>query len=385
MNSRELEVYLRPIFRWWWLIVLAAILAAGSAFVFTRLRPPVYIASGTVMIGTALQERNPDSQQLSLTQGLALSYARIAQRHAFRGQHLALEGPEFLVLEIGDRIAAIDRRTQQRVIVLRRRRCDDDQSGDVHEPALERLRVLRGRRAPDADRQPRHQRHPALAAEHVAVLRRLVDDFVDRAQREVGDEHPDHRPKPGQRPAPRGAQDGRLGARGAEEGRPGNRLRVQGGAAALARRPDSTAVHVVPWTRNERAATAGLKTTSYADNVIALAAAHRAGASEALFANTRGELAEGTGSNVFVVIDGVALTPPLASGALAGVTRGLVVEWAAAAGLPIREADLPMSVLAEADEVFLTSSTRDVQAVQCLLYTSPSPRDRTRSRMPSSA
>ena len=84
MNSRELEVYLRPIFRWWWLIVLAAILAAGSAFVFTRLRPPVYIASGTVMIGTAIQERNPDSQQLSLTQGLALSYARIAQRPSIK-------------------------------------------------------------------------------------------------------------------------------------------------------------------------------------------------------------------------------------------------------------------------------------------------------------
>ncbi|HMT31252.1 MAG TPA: aminotransferase class IV [Dermatophilaceae bacterium] len=159
---------------------------------------------------------------------------------------------------------------------------------------------------------------------------------------------------------------GGLGPLGSDREAHGIRLRYHVAAAPIARRPDSTAVHVVPWTRNERAATAGLKTTSYADNVIALAAAHRAGASEALFANTRGELAEGTGSNVFVVIDGVALTPPLASGALAGVTRGLVVEWAAAAGLPIREADLPMSVLAEADEVFLTSSTRDVQAVHAV-------------------
>ena len=61
-------------------------------------------------------------------------------------------------------------------------------------------------------------------------------------------------------------------------------------------RPDAgTAVHVVPWVRNERSAVAGLKTTSYAENVVALARAHSRGASEALFANTRDELCEGTG------------------------------------------------------------------------------------------
>jgi capsular exopolysaccharide synthesis family protein len=84
MNNRELQLYLRPILRWWWLILLAALLAGASAFVFVRLRPPVYIASGTVMVGTAIQERNPDSQQLSLTQGLALTYVKIAQRPSIR-------------------------------------------------------------------------------------------------------------------------------------------------------------------------------------------------------------------------------------------------------------------------------------------------------------
>lgn len=96
MTSRDLEAYLRPIIRWWWLIVLAAILAAGSAFVFTRLRPPVYIASGTVMIGTAIQERNPDSQQLSLTQGLALTYARIAQRPSLKEATKSALGMDWL-------------------------------------------------------------------------------------------------------------------------------------------------------------------------------------------------------------------------------------------------------------------------------------------------
>ncbi|MGW7419409.1 aminotransferase class IV [Streptomyces sp. NPDC054813] len=124
------------------------------------------------------------------------------------------------------------------------------------------------------------------------------------------------------------------------------------------RRADATAVITVPWTRNERGAVTGLKTTSYAENVLALARAHEHGASEALFANTVGQLCEGTGSNVFVVLDGEIHTPPVASGCLAGITRALTVEWAGA-----KETDLPLDVLERADEVFLTSTLRDVQAV----------------------
>jgi branched-chain amino acid aminotransferase len=124
------------------------------------------------------------------------------------------------------------------------------------------------------------------------------------------------------------------------------------------RRPDSTEIVTVPWTRNERGALAGLKTTSYGENVIALARAREHGASEAVLANTVGQLCEGTGSNVFVVLDGELYTPPLSSGCLAGITRALVVDWAGA-----QEADLPLDVLERAEEVFLTSSLRDVQAV----------------------
>ena len=123
-------------------------------------------------------------------------------------------------------------------------------------------------------------------------------------------------------------------------------------------RPEATAVVTVPWTRNEKGALTGLKSTSYGENVVALAHAHRHGASEALFANTQGRLCEGTGSNVFVVLGGELLTPPLSSGCLAGITRELVIAWCGA-----READLPLEALWEADEVFLTSSLRDVQAV----------------------
>ncbi|KRE62920.1 aminotransferase class IV [Nostocoides sp. Soil756] len=128
----------------------------------------------------------------------------------------------------------------------------------------------------------------------------------------------------------------------------------------------SGAVVTVPWVRNERSATAGLKTTSYADNVVALAHAQERGAVEAVFANTRGELCEATGSNVFVVLDGVVRTPPLSSGCLAGITRALVLEWCAADGVEVCEEDLPLDVLQRAEEVFITSSIKDVMPVSAV-------------------
>ena len=136
------------------------------------------------------------------------------------------------------------------------------------------------------------------------------------------------------------------------------------------------AVVTVPWVRNERAATAGLKTTSYADNVIALARAKEQGAIEAIFGNTRGELCEATGSNVFVVLDSVVHTPPLDSGCLAGITRELVLEWCAADGIDVVEQALPLDVLGRAEEVFLTSSIKDVfpvSAVDGRALTGPGP------------
>jgi len=143
---------------------------------------------------------------------------------------------------------------------------------------------------------------------------------------------------------------------GSERGDSG--LTVAIASAPLGDWPDSTAIATVPWPRNERGALAGLKTTSYAENVVALARAHASGASEAICANTAGLLCEGTGSNIFYVLDGEVVTPTLASGCLAGVTRALVLEWSGGV-----ERDAPLSVLREADEIFLASTTRDVQGV----------------------
>jgi branched-chain amino acid aminotransferase len=138
-----------------------------------------------------------------------------------------------------------------------------------------------------------------------------------------------------------------------------------GGPATLvvvadAMRPgeQTTAVARVPWVRNERSAVAGLKTTSYAENVVALAWAKEHGGTEAIFANTVGNLCEGTGSNVGYVVGGEARTPSLRSGCLAGVTRALLLEWC-----EVVEADEPIGVLDQAEEVFLVSTTRDVQPV----------------------
>ena len=78
--------------------------------------------------------------------------------------------------------------------------------------------------------------------------------------------------------------------------------------------------------------------------------------------NTRGELCEGTGSNVMYVIGDRLITPTLAAGPLAGVTRALVLQWCAGE-IDVVEQDAPIDVLETADEVILVGTTRDVQAI----------------------
>lgn len=134
---------------------------------------------------------------------------------------------------------------------------------------------------------------------------------------------------------------------------------------------------VVPWVRNERGALAGLKTTSYAENARALAHAKERGGDEAVFANTRGNLCEGTGTNVWLVRGGVVATPPLSSGCLDGVTRQLLLELCAGIDVEVDEVDVPPAALHDAEEVFVSSSTRGPHAVARVdgrpLRTAPGP------------
>jgi branched-chain amino acid aminotransferase len=107
--------------------------------------------------------------------------------------------------------------------------------------------------------------------------------------------------------------------------------------------------------RDEQNPLAGVKTVSLAESVTALAEARAGGADEALLLNRRGEVCEATTANVFLVHDGVAATPPLESGVLAGITREHVLELGAV------ERVLSRADIATAQEAFLTSSTREVQ------------------------
>ncbi len=110
------------------------------------------------------------------------------------------------------------------------------------------------------------------------------------------------------------------------------------------------------------AASNGAKTTSYIENVMALNQAKNIGFDEAALLNEKGLLAEGTGSNIFLIAGTQVLTPPLSDGALGGITREVLLEIEPR----IQEAHIDRSMLESADSVFLTSSTRDLQQVEYL-------------------
>jgi branched-chain amino acid aminotransferase len=137
-------------------------------------------------------------------------------------------------------------------------------------------------------------------------------------------------------------------------------------AAPLIPWPPTENVCLAPWTRNSRGAMAGVKSVSYGENVRALRYAKKHGCGEAVVANEQDQLCEGTGSNLFVVINGQLKTPPLSSGCLAGITRQLVIEACAKAEIPCLEEELAVSLLDECEEAFLTSSTRHVHPIAML-------------------
>jgi branched-chain amino acid aminotransferase len=120
-----------------------------------------------------------------------------------------------------------------------------------------------------------------------------------------------------------------------------------------------TSIVTAPWTRNEHGALAGVKSTSYGENVRTLGYAAERGCSEAIFLNTAGHVCEGTGTNIFLVFKDTIITPPLSSGPLAGVTRELIMEHTM-----VEERDVTLHEAKAADEAFLTSSMRDIQGIE---------------------
>jgi branched-chain amino acid aminotransferase len=236
----------------------------------------------------------------------------------------------------------------------------------VGDGVFETIRVLPGAHGGQPFALSRHLRRLRHSADGLGLGIGLADDELRAAIAEVVDAAGDAgRVRVTVTSGPGPAGTGRASSGTAGSGRAGS---VEGtslptvivAAAPLPTFEPTTTVVTVPWRRNEHSATAGLKTISYADNVVAQARAREQGASEALLANTAGDLCEGTGTNVVLGLDGRLVTPPLSSGCLAGVTRELLVE---ACGLDIDERPLPYAALDECDEAFLTSTTRDVQPI----------------------
>lgn len=134
-------------------------------------------------------------------------------------------------------------------------------------------------------------------------------------------------------------------------------------AAAVKAAPESIRLVTAPFPRNEASPLAGLKCASYAENLIALDFAREHGVEEALFFNTRGELCEATTANVFLVRNGVVVTPPLSSGCLPGTMRAQVLQRCFEMGIRAAEINLTAMDVKAAGEVFITSAVRGVVPV----------------------
>ncbi|HEV8255320.1 MAG TPA: aminotransferase class IV [Vicinamibacteria bacterium] len=112
-----------------------------------------------------------------------------------------------------------------------------------------------------------------------------------------------------------------------------------------------------------RALDPAIKSCNLLNSVLSVREAQAAGAVEPILLNDAGDVAEGASSNVFIVKDSAALTPPLSAGILAGVTRALILELCSELGIPAREETLRVADLVGADEVFLTSTIREALPV----------------------
>ena len=124
--------------------------------------------------------------------------------------------------------------------------------------------------------------------------------------------------------------------------------------------PGALSARVVAIRRNEHSPLPRLKSLAYLDNILALREAAAAGCDEAILLNTAGRISGGSRSNLFLVLDGILITPPPSEGLLAGIARQTVLDLAAAEDIPFREAALTPNELAWASEAFVTNSLLEV-------------------------
>jgi len=127
-----------------------------------------------------------------------------------------------------------------------------------------------------------------------------------------------------------------------------------------------TSLSLQPQARHAACPFRGLKILSWALNLALLEQAQQAGFDEVILLNERGEVSECTSANVFIAQGGQVWTPPLDSGCLPGVTRELLLEEVRAEGIAVGEKTLYPEDLDQADEVFITSTTRHLLPVSCI-------------------
>jgi branched-chain amino acid aminotransferase len=135
-------------------------------------------------------------------------------------------------------------------------------------------------------------------------------------------------------------------------------------SAGLPHYPEITRLTVREHGRHAASPLAGVKTISWLNSVWAAAEAHREGFDEVVLLNERGEVSECTAANIFVAKAGKVITPPLSSGCLEGVTRGVLMEIAGEANTTMVEQTMRLDDLYSADEVFVTSTNRNVIGVK---------------------
>lgn len=133
--------------------------------------------------------------------------------------------------------------------------------------------------------------------------------------------------------------------------------------ADLTKWPESAKLNITPNARYSESEFSGTKVTSWIFNLNWLNAAQERGFDETILLNERGEVSECTSANIFAVFGNEVVTPPIGSGCLPGITREILLEEIRVSGITFSERVIHPAALSQADEVFLTSSTRDVMPV----------------------
>lgn len=141
---------------------------------------------------------------------------------------------------------------------------------------------------------------------------------------------------------------------------------------------------LVEQARHAACSFAGTKMLSWAFNLAWYEEAQQRGFDEVVLLNERGEVSECTSANIFAAFDGTVYTPPLGSGCLPGITREILIEESHVEGVRLVEKTLLPRELEEADEVFITSTTRELLPVAYIEGLKINTRDVVRARLQAS-